>query len=194
MALGRREFLLASVSSLVAGATQALHPAAQGVGNSVPVPRLAFPPPLTAGSHLVAFNPASRIDRPAPWLDGLRRRIEAEGWNLLVPEQVFGRQRWFSASDNQRAQGLMLLWKDQGVNGVLQIGGGWGSARLLEAGWRQPRRPLWSVGFSDASALLLAQLSAGLGGGVHAGLGAWGDDWQRLTALLAGRPVAPLQG
>ncbi|MCP9916106.1 LD-carboxypeptidase [Cyanobium sp. ATX 6F1] len=190
MALGRRGLLLAGATSLLASGARALggSRAAHGSGG------LAFPPPLGPGSHLVAFNPASRLERPAPWLDRLRLRIEAEGWQLLVPEQVFGHWRWFSQTDERRSRDLMSLWSDPQVLGILQVGGGWGSSRLLEAGWSVPRRPLWNVGFSDASALLLAQWAAGLGGGVHAGLGGSAADGQRLMSLLAGRPVAPLQG
>ena len=77
---------------------------------------------------------------------------------------------------------------------MVAVAGGWGSARLLEAGWQPGPRPLWLVGFSDASALLLAQLAAGNGGGIHGSL--QGDDaaWARLVALLRGERVAPLQG
>jgi muramoyltetrapeptide carboxypeptidase len=192
MLLGRRGLLLAGATSLLAGGSRALSRGSTA-GSSLASRALAFPPPLAPGSRLVAFNPASRLGRPAPWLDQLRLRIEAQGWQLLVPEQVFGQWRWFSQSDGRRSRDLMRLWSDPQVQGILQVGGGWGSARLLEAGWRPPR-PLWNVGYSDASALLLAQVAAGLGGGVHAGLGGTSADGQRLMALLAGRPVAPLQG
>jgi muramoyltetrapeptide carboxypeptidase len=50
------------------------------------------------------------------------------------------------------------------------------------------------VGFSDASALLLAWMAAGLGGAVHASCASEGPAWARLQALLRGQPLEPLQG
>ncbi|GIR74999.1 MAG: hypothetical protein CM15mP77_1560 [Synechococcus sp.] len=42
------------------------------------------------------------------------------------------------------------------MDAVISLGGGWGGARVLEAGFRFPRRAKWSLGFSDTSSLLLA--------------------------------------
>ena len=54
--------------------------------------------------------------------------------------------------------------------------------------------PRWCVGFSDCSALLLAQWAAGSMGGIHAWFGADGAAWQRLVDLLEHRPTQPLRG
>ena len=65
---------------------------------------------------------------------------------------------------------------------------------MLEQGWRPPASPRWCVGFSDCSALLLAQWAAGSMGGIHAWFGADGAAWQRLVDLLEHRPTQPLRG
>ena len=128
-------------------------------------------------------------------LERLQQRCSAEGWQLQLPPQlVQGRWRWFSASDRERAQALRSAWLDPAVDALFCVGGGWGSARLLEQGWPLPATPRWCVGFSDCSALLLAQWAAGSTGGVHRWFGGDDGQWRRLVDLLTGRPVAPLQG
>tara|TARA_B100000085_G_scaffold276550_1_gene295834 strand:+ start:1285 stop:2094 length:810 start_codon:yes stop_codon:yes gene_type:complete len=124
----------------------------------------------------------------------LMQRCAAQGWSLEIPESVRGQWQWFSATDAQRCASLEEAWNDPTLDGVVYVGGGWGAARVLESGLRFPRRPFWSLGFSDSSALLLAQWQAGLLGAVHGS--AWGVDeqWQRTVDLMCGRPTPPLQG
>lgn len=124
----------------------------------------------------------------------LMQRCAAQGWSLEIPESVRGQWQWFSATDAQRRASLEEAWNDPTLDGVVYVGGGWGAARVLESGLRFPRRPFWSLGFSDSSALLLAQWQAGLLGAVHGS--AWGVDeqWQRTVDLMCGRPTPPLQG
>jgi muramoyltetrapeptide carboxypeptidase len=138
-------------------------------------------------------NPGTWIDPEADF-DGLRRRCAAEGWQLEVPSVVRRQWRYFSGTDGERRQQLEAAWRDPTVDAVFYVGAGWGSARVLESGFRIPPRPLWTVGFSDCSALLLAQWAAGFGGAVHGSTGGPQEQWQRTADLLAGRPVAPLQG
>lgn len=155
---------------------------------------LGAPAPLRPGSRVLAIAPGTWWEDAAPEGLRLQQRFAAAGWSLEIPAATAGRWRWFSASDSERLKLLQRAWADPGIDAVVAVAGGWGSARLLEAGWQPGPRPQWLVGFSDVSALLLAQLAAGNGGGIHAGL--QGDDaaWARLVALLRGERVAPLQG
>ncbi len=152
------------------------------------------PAPLRPGSRVLAIAPGTWWEDAATEALVLRRRFAAAGWSLEIPAATAGRWRWFSANDSERLKLLQLAWADPGIDAVVAVAGGWGSARLLEAGWQPGPRPLWLVGFSDVSALLLAQLAAGNGGGIHGGL--QGDDaaWARMVALLRGQRVAALQG
>jgi muramoyltetrapeptide carboxypeptidase len=111
-----------------------------------------------------------------------------------VPAAIQGRWRWFSEPDGERLRRLTLAMADPSVAAVVSVAGGWGSARLLERGWRPPPGPRWLVGYSDASALLLAQLAAGLGGAVHGSAAGDAETWERLSRLLRGLAIAPLQG
>jgi muramoyltetrapeptide carboxypeptidase len=142
----------------------------------------------------VALAPGTWWENPQSEAELLRQRFIAAGWTLRVPEAAMGRWRWFSASDRERLRQWELASSDPRTAGVVSVAGGWGSARLLEQGWRPAARPLWLVGFSDASALLLAQLAAGQGGAVHGSASGTAEAWGRLVNLLRGRPVEALQG
>jgi len=159
----------------------------------VPGP-LPLPPPLHSGSRLVAVAPGTWWENPDQEARLLQRRCAEAGWTLEIPSAAMGRWRWFSGSDASRRSQLERAWADPATDAVLCVAGGWGSARILDAGWRPSARPLWLVGFSDASALLLAQVRAGHGGAVHASTGGDEAQWQRLVSLLRGEPLPPLVG
>ncbi len=151
------------------------------------------PAPLRRGSRLRAVNPGTWMD-PEMDFSPLIERCAAEGWVLEIPDTVRRQWRYFSGTDQQRVAELNAAWNDPSVDGVLYVGGGWGGARVLEAGFRFPGRALWTVGFSDSSSLLLAQWAAGLPGAIHGSSGGPDERWQRTVALLSGHPVTPLQG
>lgn len=163
--------------------------ARQGMGRSLPMP-----PPLGPGSQVMAIAPGTWWENPRQEGEQWRARFAAAGWSLTVPAAIEGRWRWFSEPDGERLRRLTRAMADPALAAVVCVAGGWGSARLLERGWRPPPQPRWLVGFSDASALLLAQVTAGLGGAVHGSVGGDGAQWERLRSLLGGASVAPLQG
>ena len=152
------------------------------------------PPPLKPGARIAALAPGTWLERGDPMLTRLQQRCAQRGWQLLTPPELKGQWRWFSATDQQRLAALHQAWLDPSIDALFCVGAGWGSARVLEQGWAIPAQPRWCVGFSDCSALLLAQLSAGSRGGIHAWFGGDDSQWHRLVALLEQRPVAPLSG
>jgi len=149
--------------------------------------------PLKPGSRIRAVNPGTWMD-PDTDLQPLIDRCAEQQWHLEIPAAVTRQWRYFSGTDRERVRALAAAWNDPTVDAVLTLGGGWGAARVLEAGFRFPRRPKWSLGFSDTSSLLLAQWAAGLPGAIHGSSGGSDAEWQRTVDLLCGRPVAPLQG
>ena len=149
--------------------------------------------PLKPGARIRAVNPGTWMDTDTD-LQPLIERCDAQKWHLEIPATVTRQWRYFSGTDRERISDLAAAWNDPTVDAVLTLGGGWGAARVLEAGFRFPRRPKWSLGFSDTSSLLLAQWAAGLPGGIHGSSGGTDAQWQRTVALLRGEPVAPLQG
>ena len=90
----------------------------------------------------------------APDFSFLVERCKAQGWLLELPPSLHRQWQWFSGTDAQRRTELEAAWRDPHVDGIVYIGSGWGSARVLEDGFHFPRRSLWSLGFSDSSSLL----------------------------------------
>lgn len=177
------------------GAGLALAGAASGRAAALsPRQPLPMPPPLGPGSQVMAIAPGTWWENAPEEAELLRKRYAAAGWTLTVPPAIQGRWRWFSEPDGERLRRLTRAMEDPAVAAVVSVAGGWGSARLLERGWRPPSVPRWLVGYSDASALLLAQWAAGVGGAVHGSPTAEGEPWDRLQRLLRGQPVAPLRG
>jgi muramoyltetrapeptide carboxypeptidase len=154
------------------------------------------PPPLRHGSRVAAVAPGTWWEDPNSEAQRLRERLAHAGWELepSSARSAAERWRWFSAPDPRRRHLLEAALRDPAIDAVFCVAGGWGSARMLEVGWTPPAQPRWLVGFSDASALLLAWMAAGLGGAVHASCASEGSAWNRLEALLRGDALEPLQG
>jgi muramoyltetrapeptide carboxypeptidase len=186
----RRNLLLAGLSGGLLG----LAPGRAGFARAAPVGHEAWPVPLRPGSRVAALAPGTWLEAGDGVVSELGRRCARRGWTLLTPPELFGRWRWFSGTDQVRSQALRQAWKDSGVEALFYVGAGWGSSRVLEQGWRIPPSPRWTVGFSDCSALLLAQWAAGSRGGIHGWFGGEDSQWERLAALLEGRPVESLSG
>ena len=182
----RRTLLLSGASTVVSTViTALLSPRAMAVQRRLK--------PLQPGSRIRAVNPGTWMD-PDTDLQALRERCDQQQWHLEIPATVTRQWRYFSGTDQERVQDLRSAWNDPTVDAVVTVGGGWGAARVLEAGFRFPRRPKWSLGFADISSLLLAQWAAGLPGAIHGSSGGTDAQWERTVDLLCGRPVVPLQG
>ena len=180
-------------SLLISGATTALGALISGKATASTRGSTPHLPPLRKGARLRAINPGTWIE-PDTAFDALIDRCAAEDWTLEIPPSVTEQWRYFSGRDQERAGELARAWTDPSIDAVISLGGGWGSARVLEAGFEFPRRPKWSLGFSDSCSLLLAQWAAGLPGAIHGSTSGTEDQWQRTVDLLKGRPVAPLDG
>ena len=180
-------------SLLISGATTALGALISGKATASTRGSTPHLPPLRKGARLRAINPGTWIE-PDTAFDALIDRCAAEDWTLEIPPSVTEQWRYFSGRDQERAVELTRVWADPSIDAVISLGGGWGSARVLEAGFEFPRRPKWSLGFSDSCSLLLAQWAAGLPGAIHGSISGPEDQWQRTVDLLKGRPVAPLDG
>ena len=154
---------------------------------------LAAPPPLRDGSRIRAVNTGTWID-PQTDFSLLVERCKAQGWLLELPPSLHRQWQWFSGTDAQRRAELEAAWRDPHVDGIVYIGSGWGSARVLEDGFNFPRRSLWSLGFSDSSSLLLAQWGVGSRGAIHGSMTGSDEQWQRTVDLLSCQSVAPISG
>ena len=180
-------------SLLISGATTALGALLSGKATASTRGSTPHLPPLRKGARLRAINPGTWIESDTAF-DALIDRCAAEDWTLEIPPSVTEQWRYFSGRDQERAVEITRAWADPSIDAVISLGGGWGSARVLEAGFEFPRRPKWSLGFADRCSLLLAPWAAGLPGAIHGSTSGTEDQWQRTVDLLKGRPVAPLDG
>ena len=96
------------------------------------------PPPLRPGSRIAALAPGTWLEPGDPLLDQLEQRCRRQGWSLIRPAELQRRWRWFAGTDAQRAAALQQAWLDPEVDALFYVGAGWGSARVLEQGWRVP--------------------------------------------------------
>jgi len=158
---------------------------------------LPLPPALRAGDRVQLAAISSALDTGT--------RLEAgvailRQWGLVIgtdPASLVGR-RWGYLAGDDGCRRADLLSAATAAPLLACVRGGWGAARLLEPPG-PPHHPGWLLGFSDVSAMLLARVAAGLGGGVHGPLvttlaaePAWSQE--RLRRLLFGEPVADLEG
>ena len=144
-----------------------------------------------SGRSLRVVAPSSALSDAAGLEEGMEL-LQAWGWRIAArpdPQRHWG---YLAGRDHERLadfQGEAELW--------VCARGGWGSARLLEAGWQPPGGLL--LGFSDVTSLLWAQQAAGIAGAIHGPLvttlakePAWSQE--RLRRLLNNEPLEPLQG
>ena len=91
--------------------------------------------PLKPGSRIRALNPGTWID-PETDLEALLERCNQQQWHLEIPAAFTRQWRYFSGTDQKRVQDLRSAWNDPTVDAVVTLCGGWGAARVLEAGFR----------------------------------------------------------
>lgn len=113
------------------------------------------PKRLTEGDTIALIAPAS----PQNEDDGISAAIEtleSLGFKVKPGEHLFERWGYLAGSDQSRVADLNAAFADDSVDGIICIGGGYGSARLLP--WIDfemiRRNPKVLMGYSDITALL----------------------------------------
>lgn len=115
---------------------------------------LVLPRALKPGDTLGIVAPSSPFERQS--FDAGVAVLESMGFKPVIPEPIFERKGFLAGSDRQRADELIRLFVDPGVDGIVCARGGYGAMRilpLLDAD-RISRHPKVFVGFSDTTVLL----------------------------------------
>ena len=112
--------------------------------------------PLKKGDTIGVAAPSARFDDKK-----LRKGIdclEKMGFEVLLPEAIFGRKRYLAGEDHARASVVNELFANPKVDGIIAARGGFGAMRILEfLDWEMIQaNPKLVIGFSDATALLSA--------------------------------------
>lgn len=115
------------------------------------------PSRLQAGDTIGIISPASAIFESEPY-DIARESFEAMG--LKVRFGKFAKERYghLAGTDQERAEELMEMFRDEEIKGIIALRGGSGSARLLDKlDYNLIRsNPKVFIGYSDITALHLA--------------------------------------
>lgn len=159
--IGRRGFLRAAAAGSVllgcaplAGATRPADNRRPGTSYRLPSLR---PPRLQHGQTVGLINPAGPTY--VSWdLEVVEESLAALGFRTVRGEHVLDRRGYFAGGDADRASDLNRMFRDDAVDGVLCVRGGWGAARILPLIDYDAVRanPKVFCGYSDITALLLA--------------------------------------
>ncbi|HLF67645.1 MAG TPA: LD-carboxypeptidase [Gammaproteobacteria bacterium] len=118
---------------------------------------LLKPKPLKSGDTIALISSGFRIleDRDAHYA---KERLEALGLKVRMGQAIFRQHGYLAGTDSDRAADINQLFADPDVKAIIQLRGGFGSARLLDL-LDYPliaKHPKIMMGMSDTTALLLA--------------------------------------
>lgn len=117
---------------------------------------LQLPARLRPGSKIGVAAPAGPFDRDQ--FKGGLEVLEAAGFHVHAPADLFTSSRYLAGSDPHRAATVNRLFADPSVDAVICARGGFGSMRALPHLDFEliAANPKIFIGFSDASALLMS--------------------------------------
>jgi len=109
---------------------------------------------LTSGDIIGVAAPSARFD-PDMLARGIRH-LEAMGFRVRVPRDIYETRRYLAGSDEGRARVLSDLFLDPEVKAVIAARGGYGAMRMLPfLNWKDlSASSTRLIGFSDATALM----------------------------------------
>lgn len=117
---------------------------------------IVFPPALKPGDTIQFVAPAGPLIQEH--IDMARGRLEAQGFQVRVPETLFRKQGYLAGTDAERAAELMSAFTDPLVKAIFPGTGGYGTTRILDRLDYDVIRahPKILIGFSDITGLHLA--------------------------------------
>ena len=113
-----------------------------------------FPPMLAPGARVALVAPAGPL-RDEQDLDRSVTNVSSLGWVAVPGEHVLERDGYLAGSDEHRLADLNGFLRDDSVDAIWCIRGGYGVMRLLEGLDYDAlvRRPKAIIGYSDVTAL-----------------------------------------
>ncbi len=115
---------------------------------------MRFPPTLAPGARVALVAPAGPL-RDEQDLERSIANVSSLGWTAVLGEHVLERDGYLAGSDEHRLADLNRFLRDDSIDAVWCIRGGYGVMRLLEGIDYDAlaRRPKAIVGYSDITAL-----------------------------------------
>jgi muramoyltetrapeptide carboxypeptidase len=115
---------------------------------------MRLPPPLSAGARVALVAPAGPL-RDEQELQAAITHARSLGWEPLPAPHALSRHGYLAGTDEQRAHDFNAALRDDRVDGIWCLRGGYGAMRILSAldydALRRNPRPL--LGYSDITAL-----------------------------------------
>ena len=110
--------------------------------------------PLAPRARVALVAPSGPLKLPVD-LDRAIENAEKLGWEPVVGTHAKSRHAYFAGTDEERLEDLNNALRDDGIDGVWCLRGGYGAMRLLEDVDYDAlaRRPKPVIGYSDISAL-----------------------------------------
>lgn len=117
---------------------------------------LLKPPPLRPGDTIGLIAPASPDD-PALIAAGIKR-LQEHGFNIALGLAAHQKRRYLAGSDAQRGKDINEMFAAPEIHGIICLGGGYGTMRILDLLDYDAIRahPKVFVGYSDITALHLS--------------------------------------
>src|SRR5689334_4229226 len=115
---------------------------------------MRFPPTLAPGARVALVAPAGPL-RDQQDLDRSVFNVSSFGWLAVPGEHVLERDGYLAGSDEHRLADLNRFLRDDSIDAIWCIRGGYGVMRLLEGidFDALARRPKPIIGYSDITAL-----------------------------------------
>ncbi len=111
-------------------------------------------PTVGAGARVALIAPAGPISIPKD-LDRARRNAKTLGWDVVLGDNVREKEGYFAGSDEERLADLNAAIRDDTIDAIWCLRGGYGAMRLLDGLDYDTlkRRPTAIIGYSDITAL-----------------------------------------
>ena len=115
---------------------------------------MRLPSPLSAGARVALVAPAGPL-RGEQELQAAITHATSLGWEPIVAPHALSRHGYLAGTDEERAGDFNAALRDDAVDGIWCLRGGYGAMRILDAldydAMRRHPRPL--LGYSDITAL-----------------------------------------
>lgn len=115
---------------------------------------MRLPPPLSAGARVALVTPAGPL-RGAQELEAAIEHAASLGWEAFPSPHALARHGYLAGTDEQRARDFNAALRDDRIDGIWCVRGGYGAMRIVAAldydALRRHPRPV--LGYSDITAL-----------------------------------------
>ena len=118
--------------------------------------QLIYPKALQPGDTIAVVAPASELSQER--VERAQSRLEAMGFKVFIPKNLYRKRGYLAGSDEQRAEELMAAFRNPEIKAIYPGTGGYGTTRMLDLlDYKTIRQnPKILHGFSDITGLHLA--------------------------------------